>query len=464
MSDFDQLIQKSTKTFLTEQEEQLRWKDLDCILTRKGPFAKQEFDPTGQTFGITPKEFLHQYCKILIIGAGGLGCDLLKNLALSGFKDIHIIDLDTIDLSNLNRQFLFREKDIGFSKAQTAANFINKRCPGVKVTAHHGNIEDKNDDFYRQFQIVIAGLDSIKARQWLNKKLCDLVEYTDDEQTQINPSTCRPLIDGGTEGFKGQARVIWPRKNSCYECTMDLFPPQTTYPLCTIASTPRLPEHCIEFASVMEWEKQKDKKGIPDKTPIDGDNPDHIKWLFEVAEARAKKFGIRGVTYRLTQGVIKNIIPAIASTNAIVASACTNEALKLATLMYSEMKDYMFYNGNEGIFTYTYENERKPSCPVCRSLRAMKFVCDKSETLGDLVHRIPNSKLFKLHLGDAVLGDSYSVMGEKNFYNSDVPNLEKVLRPNLSKKLEELGIEHGDELTILSKGWSQSFPIIVVYE
>lgn len=105
-----------------------RWTNINRILSRKGKFSDDSFTGGPEVF-----TFL-QSCKILVIGAGGLGCEILKNLALSGFKDIHVIDMDTIDTSNLNRQFLFRPSDIGKSKAETAAAFVMKRVQGVTVT------------------------------------------------------------------------------------------------------------------------------------------------------------------------------------------------------------------------------------------------------------------------------------------------------------------------------------------
>ena len=67
----------------------------------------------------------------------------------------------------------------------------------------------------------------------------------------------KPDVTGLSEGFKGQARVILPTVTSCYECSLDMLNKPTTFPICTIANTPRLPEHCIEWASVLEWPKVK---------------------------------------------------------------------------------------------------------------------------------------------------------------------------------------------------------------
>lgn len=211
-----------------------------------------------------------------------------------------------------------------------AAEFVMRRVPGVNVVPFFGKIQDKDDEYYSQFQIVICGLDSIEARRWINAKLVGMVDNDDLEHT------FKPLIDGGTEGFKGQARVILPTMTSCYECSLDMFNKPTTFPICTIANTPRLPEHCIEWASVLEWPRVMGSKWLfdgivyrekvpttfsppPEDAKYDTDNPEHITWLYETALKRAQQFNIPGVTYSLTQGVVKNIIPAIASTNAIIA-------------------------------------------------------------------------------------------------------------------------------------------------
>ena len=123
-----------------------RWSHIRKILERRGPLTPASFDPSP---GIL--EFLLENCKILVIGAGGLGCELLKNLALMGFRQITVIDMDTIDLSNLNRQFLFRQKDVGRSKAEVAAEFINKRIPGCNVTPHNCKIQVSSLYFFQRY-------------------------------------------------------------------------------------------------------------------------------------------------------------------------------------------------------------------------------------------------------------------------------------------------------------------------
>lgn len=79
----------------------------------------------------------------------------------------------------------------------------------------------------------------------------DFEVYEEDGSPDM--TTIKPLVDGGTEGFRGHARVIYPGLTPCFHCSLWLFPPQVTFPLCTLAETPRSPAHCIEYAHLIQW-------------------------------------------------------------------------------------------------------------------------------------------------------------------------------------------------------------------
>ncbi|XP_025106468.1 LOW QUALITY PROTEIN: NEDD8-activating enzyme E1 catalytic subunit-like [Pomacea canaliculata] len=416
----------------TDTECSGRWNHIRRLLERGGPFAHPDFEPSSDNL-----TFIQETCRILVIGAGGLGCELLKNLALLGFRDVHVIDMDTIDVSNLNRQFLFRPKDVGSSKADVAARFINTRVPGCKVTPHHAKIQDFDESFYRGFHIVVCGLDSIVARRWINGMLFSLLKY---ENGEVDQTSVIPLVDGGTEGLKGNARVILPGITACIECTLDLYPPQINFPLCTIAHTPRLPEHCIEYARILLWPKEEPfGAGVA----IDGDNPLHVSWIMKKAEERAEEYGITGITYRLTQGVVKRIIPAVASTNAVIAAACATEVFKLATSCCQPLNNYMNFNDIEGVYTYTFEAQKREDCLGVLQPQALCF-CEEDK-LQDVITYLTESTVYQMKSP----GITTSIDGKnRTLYMQTVKSIEEKTRGNLKKTLKELGLTSGQELYV----------------
>mmetsp|Transcript_11925 Transcript_11925/g.16163 ORF Transcript_11925/g.16163 Transcript_11925/m.16163 type:complete len:436 (+) Transcript_11925:225-1532(+) len=400
---------------LPPEVEQARWKDLDRLLLRQGNLVGPGFEP-----GPEVKEVLHECLSVLVIGAGGLGCELLKDLALSGFKKIDVIDMDTIDVSNLNRQFLFRMCDVGKSKAEIAAERVMRRVKGVLVTPHFCRIEDKSPEWYKDFHIILLGLDSLEARSWINAVVCSFLEYSDDGSPKIE--TLKPVVDGGTEGLKGHARVILPGITPCFQCTLWLFPPQVTFPLCTLAETPRSAAHCIEWAHLIHWPQTRSE------TEFDNDNPDHMKWVYEQALSRASLFSIEGVTLHHTQGVVKNIVPAIPSTNAIVAAACALEALKIATMCSQGLNNYTMYVGTSGIYTHTAAYEKDPECVICSAGVPLEVDAPNAtlqQVLDTLMEKF-ESKIEK---------PSISYQGT-NLYMRGV--FEEETRPNLEKPMKEL--------------------------
>ena len=144
-----------------------------------------------------------------------------------------------------------------------------------------------------------------------------------------------PFIDGGTEGFRGQTKVIIPYKTACFDCAQELINTnRNTFAMCTIAENPRVPEHCIEYAFTIEWDKHHDR-------PVDKDSIEDVEWIYKTALERASKYKIEGVTYNLTLGVIKNVIPAISSTNSLIAASTVMEALKVWSDISKRLDNYI---------------------------------------------------------------------------------------------------------------------------
>ncbi|KLT45229.1 putative ubiquitin activating enzyme E1 [Cutaneotrichosporon oleaginosum] len=215
---------------------------------------------------------------VLVVGSGGIGCELLKNLVLVGFKNIEIIDLDTIDLSNLNRQFLFRKPDISKPKSIVAAATARHFNPssGIEIHARHGNVKEPENDieWIKQFGVVMSALDNMDARRHINK-LCLAANV--------------PLIESGTAGYLGQANPIIKNETLCYDCVTR--PPPKSFPVCTIRSTPSEPIHCIVWGKTYlfgklfgEDDEALDEEEL-DKAKADGENADEIDNLRKEAEA-----------------------------------------------------------------------------------------------------------------------------------------------------------------------------------
>ncbi|KAK9789037.1 hypothetical protein WJX73_004094 [Symbiochloris irregularis] len=191
--------------------------------------------------------------KILAVGAGGIGCELLKTLVLSGFQHIAVVDMDTIETSNLNRQFLFRREHVGQSKAVVAAEAVKRLRPDAQITAHQANIKEDRFgiDFFDGFDLVLNGLDNLDARRHVNR-MCHAARV--------------PLVESGTSGYTGQvsvhgqlSRAETPSTSQpaieaeCFECQPKAAP--KTYPVCTIRNTPDKPIHCVVWAKEMLFQR-----------------------------------------------------------------------------------------------------------------------------------------------------------------------------------------------------------------
>ncbi|KAI8927066.1 hypothetical protein BC831DRAFT_413232 [Entophlyctis helioformis] len=178
-----------------------------------------------------------------LVGAGAIGCEMLKNWAMMGLGtgpegSIHITDMDTIEKSNLNRQFLFRPWDVTKLKSACAAAAVEKMNPAAKgkITAFADRVGPDtehifNEEFWGRLTGVTNALDNVDARKYVDRRCVFF---------------CKPLLESGTLGTKGNTQVVVPHLTESYSSSND--PPEKSIPICTLKNFPNAIEHTIQWA------------------------------------------------------------------------------------------------------------------------------------------------------------------------------------------------------------------------
>uniref|UniRef100_A0A8D0F4U1 E1 ubiquitin-activating enzyme n=1 Tax=Strix occidentalis caurina TaxID=311401 RepID=A0A8D0F4U1_STROC len=179
--------------------------------------------------------------KYFVVGAGAIGCELLKNFAMVGLGCgpegcVTVTDMDTIEKSNLNRQFLFRPWDVTKLKSERAAAAVREMNPALQVSSRPDRVGPDtervyDDDFFEALDGVANALDNVDARLYMDRRC---VYYR------------KPLLESGTLGTKGNVQVVIPFLSESYSSSQD--PPEKAIPICTLKNFPNAIEHTLQWA------------------------------------------------------------------------------------------------------------------------------------------------------------------------------------------------------------------------
>ena len=179
---------------------------------------------------------------VFVVGSGAVGCEHIKNLAMMGVgtegqSKVIVTDMDSIELSNLNRQFLFRNSDIGKPKSETAVRAAKVMNPKMSIEAHTRMVGPETENVYDQkfmkdTTIVMNALDNIKARKYMDSRCVE--SHT-------------PLLECGTLGTIGSVQVVYPNVTESYG-SFDHAEQTDSIPVCTLKLFPSTFEHVVEYA------------------------------------------------------------------------------------------------------------------------------------------------------------------------------------------------------------------------
>ncbi len=283
---------------------------------------------------------------VMIVGVGAIGCEVAKNLALMGVGRLILVDNDVVELSNLSRQMLFTDKDIGRPKAEAAAIRLREMNPHVEVEAHYRDVRELDPTLFEETQVFCSCLDNWPVRRWLNSMAVEMD---------------KPLVDAAMEGLVANLQVVIPGRTACLECHgEELVPREVQLAECTLRR--RRPADLVEDLkaqgievplSVAETLFNAGVKTIFDLKYSQAD-------LLEKLERDVRE-AVREIQERL-----KPRMPALQSIASTIGGIAATEVLKIihGGSIGKPMRGLLVYDGSSGRFTRV-RLDRMPDCFVC---------------------------------------------------------------------------------------------------
>lgn len=309
---------------------------------------------------------------VAVVGVGATGCELSKNLALMGVGKLILVDNDVIELSNLSRQMLFTDDDLGKPKAVVAAEKLKKMNPWIEVESYFDDVRNLDEAVFEKVSAIASCLDNWPVRRWVNSLSVELD---------------KPLVDVAMEGFYANLQVVIPGKTACLECHgEELIPKEVQLAECTLRR--RKPEDLVNDLreSGVELSVEIARKLFEQNIKTVYDLKYAQEDVLRKLDDEARK-AVRGIREKL-----KPKMPALQSVAALIAGVASTEIVKILHEggLGEPISGLLVYDGLSGRFTIT-ELERNPECFVCGDLvreKAVSFPVKPNETIIDLKRRI----------------------------------------------------------------------------
>ncbi|MFX0210881.1 MAG: ThiF family adenylyltransferase [Candidatus Hodarchaeota archaeon] len=255
---------------------------------------------------------------ILIAGVGGTGSEVAKNLALLGIGRLILVDVDTIEFSNLNRQMLFKVEDVGKKKAEIARKRIQERFnPDIEIKSFSNLLQNLPQRIFNEVDIIAGCVDNFLARQYLNAIAVELK---------------LPFVDSATDGYFGQIQYIKPKITACLACETPQPPDETrvlTAP-CTLVGVPREREHCA-------WKALYEFSTTHERQPIETSAED-ITELTKIANNFAYEYNFGQFDEKELIQLVLFHVPSLITVNAVVSGIQSQEIIKS---LFLEKKESM---------------------------------------------------------------------------------------------------------------------------